>query len=65
MTTLVRLGLVVGVGLLVVVGERAGWASLQAVLMGGAVAIACSSAYRFVTLALFTMGWRSLLPAGE
>jgi putative membrane protein len=65
MTALARLGLLIGVGLLVALGERAGWAALGLALVGSAGPIACASAYRFVSLTLNTLGWRSLLPVAQ
>jgi putative membrane protein len=59
---LVRLGFVVGVILLAVLGGKLGRGSLAAALSVSAAPVACASVYHVVPLVLYAQSWRYLLP---
>jgi putative membrane protein len=57
-----RLGFVVGVILLAVLGGKLGRGSVTAALSVSAVPVACASVYHVVPLVLYAQSWRYLLP---
>src|SRR6185436_13177954 len=62
MSKLGRVGFLLGVVLLVLVGGKLGQAHLLAAFTGSALPVACASLYHLVPLTLYAESWRALLP---
>jgi putative membrane protein len=62
MNRLGRVGLLLGVALLIFLGGKLGQDHLLAALAGSALPVACASVYHLVPLMLYTESWRALLP---